>query len=175
MKETRDSIAEVWGERTPYAGKWPQRVDELTIEEPDEWVQSACLLCSNGCGCDIGVKNGKIVGVRGRARDRVNHGRLGPKGLYGWQANNSPDRLTHPLLRSGDKFREASGDEAMDLIVERSKELISKHTSNAIGFTPAGNFSLRNITRSALSVRAGLARRTWTATRVCVRQQPRKL
>lgn len=39
---------------------------------------------SNGCGLDIGVKNGKVVGVRGRATDRVNKGRLGPKGLNGF-------------------------------------------------------------------------------------------
>ena len=32
---------------------------------------------------DIGVKNGKVVGVRGRTTDRVNKGRLGPKGLNG--------------------------------------------------------------------------------------------
>lgn len=38
---------------------------------------------SNGCGIDIGVKGGKVVGVRGRAVDRVNKGRLGPKGLHG--------------------------------------------------------------------------------------------
>lgn len=31
---------------------------------------------------DIGVKDGKIVGVRGRAVDRVNKGRLGPKGMH---------------------------------------------------------------------------------------------
>ena len=49
----------------------------------DRWVQSACVLCSNGCGCDIAVKDGRMVGVRGRAADVVNHGRLGPKGLYG--------------------------------------------------------------------------------------------
>lgn len=39
---------------------------------------------SNGCGIDIGVKQGKVVGVRGRAADRVNKGRLGPKGLHGY-------------------------------------------------------------------------------------------
>jgi anaerobic selenocysteine-containing dehydrogenase len=44
----------------------------------------ADLLCSNGCGLDVGVKDGKIVGVRGRATDRVNRGRLGPKGLYSY-------------------------------------------------------------------------------------------
>ena len=43
-----------------------------------------------------------LVGVRGRAEDRVNRGRLGPKGLHGWAANHSPDRLTHPLVRDGE-------------------------------------------------------------------------
>lgn len=38
---------------------------------------------SNGCGMDVGVKNGRVVGVRGRVTDRVNKGRLGPKGLNG--------------------------------------------------------------------------------------------
>lgn len=82
-QQSRDSIEDIWGPRTPYRSIWPTRVDEAKDEEPDNWVQSACVLCSNGCGLDIGVKNGKVVGVRGRATDRVNHGRLGPKGLYG--------------------------------------------------------------------------------------------
>lgn len=44
---------------------------------------------SNGCGMDVGVKGGKVVGVRGRAVDRVNKGRLGPKGLNGWHKSFS--------------------------------------------------------------------------------------
>ncbi len=111
---SRDSIQDVWGPRTPYQGegKWPIRVDEQMCEAPERWVQSCCVLCTNGCGLDIGVKDGRIVGVRGRADDRVSHGRLGPKGLNGWQANHSGDRLTHPLLRKGGRpggaFRQAS-------------------------------------------------------------------
>ena len=86
--------------RSPYhgEGRWPERVDERTSQEPENSVQSASVLCSNGCGLDIGVKNGRIVGVRGRALDAVNRGRLGPKGLHGWEANNSTDRLTRPLI-----------------------------------------------------------------------------
>jgi anaerobic selenocysteine-containing dehydrogenase len=77
---SRDSITEIWGERTPYRGEgaWPVRVDERTLDDPERWIQSACVLCSNGCGLDIGIKDGKIVGVRGRAEDDVNRGRLGP-------------------------------------------------------------------------------------------------
>ena len=88
--ESRDSIADVWGPRTPYVGEWPERVDERPSTSRTAGCQSACVLCSNGCALDIGVKDGRIVGVRGRAADRVNRGRLGPKGLYGWEANHAP-------------------------------------------------------------------------------------
>lgn len=142
MKESRDSIKDVWGKRTPYFEEWPTRVDTRVLEKPDRWVQSACLLCSNGCGLDIGVKDGRMVGVRGRRVDRVNYGRLGPKGLHGWIANNSPDRLTHPLIRRGDKLEEASWDEAMSLIVNRSKEVCENFSSSAIGFYTTGQLFL---------------------------------
>ena len=119
MEQSRDSIDDIWGERTPYEGNWPVRADKQTLEEPDRWVQSACPLCSNGCGMDIGVKDGQIVGVRGRAADRVNHGRLGPKGMNGWVANNSKDRLTKPLIRKKGKLEEATWEEAMEYIQRR--------------------------------------------------------
>src|ERR671920_2367256 len=108
-------IANPWGETTQIGrgDAWPERVDislqdGITEQDVDRWVQSACVLCSNGCGLDIAVKDGRMVGVRGRAQDRVNHGRLGPKGLYGWQANNSPDRLTQPLVRRDGRLEPAS-------------------------------------------------------------------
>jgi predicted molibdopterin-dependent oxidoreductase YjgC len=135
-----DRILDVWGDRTPYASgtEWPERVDTFVLQDPERWVQSACVLCSNGCGIDIGVREGRIVGVRGRADDRVNHGRLGPKGLYGWQANNSADRLRRPLVRDGGQLREASWDDAMNLIVERSRELLESMGPLSLGFYTSG-------------------------------------
>jgi anaerobic selenocysteine-containing dehydrogenase len=65
----------------------------------ERWVRTASLLHSKGDAMDVAVRGGRIVGVRGRAEDRVNRGRLGPKDLFGWQANASPDRLTRPLVR----------------------------------------------------------------------------
>ena len=156
MDASRDSISDIWGERTPYRGEWPVRVDEQTVEEPDHWVQSACVLCSNGCGMDIGVKDGRIVGVRGRKEDIVNLGRLGPKGMHGWVANNSKDRLTKPLIRKNGKLEEASWDEAMDLIVQKSKEIIEKHTSLGIGFYTSGQLFLEEYYTLGLLGKAGL-------------------
>ena len=100
-----DRIDDIWGTRTPFDANepWPERVDMhladgLTESDVDRWVPSACVLCSTGCGLDIAVKDERIVGVRGRADDHVNHGRLGPKGLFGWQGQGK-DRLTRPLIR----------------------------------------------------------------------------
>ena len=152
----RNSIEDIWGHRTPYYENWLERVDKQTIEEPDEWIQSACILCSTGCGLDIGVKDGKIVGVRGRAQDRVNRGRLGPKGLNGWIANNSSDRLTTPLVRRDGKLEEASWDEAMKLMVQRSKNIIENYSENAIGIYTSGQLFLEEYYTLGVIVKAGL-------------------
>jgi anaerobic selenocysteine-containing dehydrogenase len=156
MTSTRDGITDIWGPRTPSLGShWPIRVDQNVGEEPDRWVQAACFLCSNGCGIDIAVKDdtpgGRIVGVRGREADVVNRGRLGPKGLYSWVANASPDRLTHPLIRRGDRLEPVSWDEAMALIVRRMKEAKEKYTAGAIGFYTSGQlFAEENYTLSVI-------------------------
>jgi anaerobic selenocysteine-containing dehydrogenase len=163
-----DRISDVWGERTPYAGEWPVRVDGVARAEPERWVQSACVLCSNGCALDIGVKDGAIVGVRGRAVDRVNRGRLGPKGLYGWQANGAVDRLTTPLLRRGRRLQRASWNDAMGLVVARSRELLEKHTGAAIAFYSSGQLFLEEYYTLALIGKAGLGTPHMDAnTRLC--------
>ncbi len=96
------------------------------------------------------------MGVRGRSDDRVNHGRLGPKGLHGWEANNSSDRLKVPLIRRGNRFIEASWDEAMNLIVSQSKNIRDRHTSSAIGFYTSGQLFLEEYYTLAVIGKAGL-------------------
>ncbi|KAL4939129.1 hypothetical protein BDV06DRAFT_231248 [Aspergillus oleicola] len=142
--EIRDSIKNIWGDRTPYKHQWPTRCDEHLVDKPDKWVQSACVLCSNGCGLDIGVKDGKVVGVRGRAADRANKGRLGAKGLNGWVSVSHPDRLQHPLIRRNGKLEKASWDEAMSLIIDRAKDIQRRLTNHGIGFYTSGSCCLRS-------------------------------
>jgi anaerobic selenocysteine-containing dehydrogenase len=153
---------DIWGERTPYSPgeSWPVRVDlhlvdGVTVDDVDSWVPSACLLCSNGCGLDIAVKDGQMVGVRGRAEDRVNHGRLGPKGLYGWQGQLR-DRLTRPLIRNGTEFVEASWEEAMDLITSISQELLQRKGPLSHGFYTSGQLMLEEYYTLSVIGKAGI-------------------
>jgi anaerobic selenocysteine-containing dehydrogenase len=158
MAGSRDSIRDVWGTRTPFEGEgaWPERVDVRTVDEPERWVQSACVLCSNGCALDIGVKGGRIVGVRGRGVDRVNKGRLGPKGLHGWEANHSPDRLTTPLVRRGGRLVEASWDEAMGLVVTNARRVIGDYTPSAVGFYNSGQLFIEDYYTLGVVAKAGV-------------------
>ena len=138
-------IDQPWGERTAYGPgeDWPVRVDThladgVREEDVDRWVQTASILHSNGDAMDMAVVDGRIQGVRGRAGDRVNHGRLGVKDLYGWQANSSPDRLTRPLVRENGQLVETDWDTAMDRVVGRTRELLDEQGASAIGFYTSG-------------------------------------
>jgi anaerobic selenocysteine-containing dehydrogenase len=160
---TVDRIAEPWGTRTPYGPgeTWPTRVDThlaegVTEGDVDRWVQTASILHSNGDGLDIAVKDDRIVGVRGRAVDRVNHGRVDPKDLYAWRANNSPDRLTRPLIRRGGKLVETDWDTAMDAVVGRCRELLEEQGPSAVGFYTTGQLFLEEYYTLGLIAHGGI-------------------
>ena len=155
---SRDSIEDIYGPRLPtMAGPWPTRIDSRFSSTPTHFVQSACVLCSNGCALDIGVRDGRIVGVRGRGEDRVNKGRLGPKGLHGWVANHSEDRLTHPLVRGPDgQLRRATWDEAMTRVVEKTREVSALLSNHGIAFYSTGQLFLEEYYALAVVGKAGL-------------------
>ncbi|KRF40978.1 molybdopterin oxidoreductase family protein [Terrabacter sp. Soil810] len=160
---TEDRIADVWGDRTPYprGGDWPVRVDahlaaDLSPGEVDRWVQTASTLHSNGDAFDVAVRDGRMVGVRGRPDDRVNRGRLGPKDLFGWQAIQSPDRLTRPLVRRDGRLVECSWDEAMDVVVGRTQALLEEQGPSAVGFYTTGQLFLEEYYTLALVAHGGI-------------------
>ncbi|CAA9473793.1 MAG: Assimilatory nitrate reductase large subunit [uncultured Rubrobacteraceae bacterium] len=158
-----DRIANPWGRRTPFGRdeEWPVRVDQFLEEGVDEedvdaWVQTASILHSNGDALDVAVKDGRMVGVRGRGVDRVNKGRLDPKDLFGWQANNSEDRLLKPLVRRDGELVEASWEEAFDRIVGESKRLLEERGPLAFGFYTTGQLFLEEYYTLGVIGKAGL-------------------
>ena len=73
-----------------------------------------------------------------------------------WKAINSKDRLTHPLIRRNGKLERASWDEAMDLIVSKSKELVERLTAHSIAFYTSGQLFLEEYYALAVVGKAGL-------------------
>ncbi|GAB3900425.1 hypothetical protein GCM10027612_62060 [Microbispora bryophytorum subsp. camponoti] len=108
---------------------WPVRVDafpEDGVAEPDveRWVPAVSAAGSNGDALDLAVRGGRVVGVRGRAGDRVNHGRLDPREWHAWQPRAA--RLTRPLVREDGRLVETTWDVAMNRVAARSRELLAR-------------------------------------------------
>jgi len=73
------------------------------------------------------VKDGKIVKVTAVEDAQPNQGRLCVKGRFAYDFIYSEERLKTPLIREKNgEFREASWDEALDLVATKFKEIIKK-------------------------------------------------
>jgi len=127
------------------------------IGEPDRWIHSACILCSNGCGLEIAVKDEAIVGVRGIADHPVNFGHLGPKGEHGWVANNSHRRGTRPMIRrcKGGVLEPVSWPEAMDFFIDRFRHAWEKGHENLACYN-SGQLTIEELYTLAKLWRGGL-------------------
>lgn len=136
----------------------PRLDQQLGIDtEPDRWVPSACILCSNGCGMDIAVKDERIVGVRGRIDHPVNLGHLGPKGEHGWEANASPRRGTTPMIRrhKGAPLEPVGWDEALDFFEQRFRAAWAQGHENLACYN-SGQLTLEEFYALAKLWRGGL-------------------
>jgi nitrate reductase NapA len=90
------------------------------VDENDlTWSKAPCRYCGTGCGVEVGVKEGKVVTVRGDEKSPVNRGLLCVKGYHLPGMLYGEDRLKYPMLRDGDGWKRISWDEALDLIAEK--------------------------------------------------------
>ena len=109
-----------------------------------KYVPTICPYCGTGCGLNFVVKDGKIVGVEPYKRHPVNEGKDCPKGNFGYEFINREDRLTTPLIKENGEFREASWDEALDLVANKLKE-VSDEDPNKVGFYACARSPNENI------------------------------
>jgi formate dehydrogenase (NADP+) alpha subunit len=90
-------------------------------------TEIACPFCGGGCTYQVHTKDGKIMRVLNE--DSV---LLCGRGRFGWPVVEAPDRLKTPLIRENGNFREASWDEALDLVAAKFKETIAADGAKAI-------------------------------------------
>ncbi len=95
-------------------------------------TKTVCTYCGVGCSFDIWTKDRHILKVE-PGDGAANNISTCVKGKFGWDYVNSTDRLQKPLIREGDSFREASWEEALDLIGRRLSEIKAAHGPDSIG------------------------------------------
>ncbi|MGD2038857.1 MAG: molybdopterin-dependent oxidoreductase [Desulfobacterales bacterium] len=74
------------------------------MQDDIRWVKTHCgRMDHGGCSLIVGVKNNKIVKVKGDPEGFLNKGYVCAKGIASPDRLNHPDRLKNPLKRMGDR------------------------------------------------------------------------
>jgi formate dehydrogenase major subunit len=96
-------------------------------------TKTVCTYCGVGCSFDIWHRDRHILKVE-PGEGPANGISTCVKGKFGFNYVNSSDRLTSPLIRDGDHFRECSWEEALTFITGKMKEIKAKHGPDALEF-----------------------------------------
>lgn len=106
---------------------------------PTKLVKSTCQLdCPDACGLlvEVDEDSGRVVALRGNPDHPFTAGALCGKVVRSVEGLYSPDRLTRPLVRVGEKgegkFEPISWDAALDTIAERLQECVDRHGPESI-------------------------------------------
>ncbi len=116
----------------------------------EEKIPVVCPWCSVGCRLYAVSRNRFVARIEFDYDHSgiVNKGKLCPKGVASYQYASSRDRLKKPLKRVGEKgegkFVEITWDEALNIIVEKIKEIKEKYGPNAIGFLGSERISVED-------------------------------
>jgi predicted molibdopterin-dependent oxidoreductase YjgC len=119
-------------------------------------VQTICPFCGCGCGLNLEVVDGEIIGVLPANEHPVGQGSLCIKGWNAHSFVQHPDRLRTPLIRENGDFRPATWDEALSLIAETLVLIKTGHGADSIGVlasakcTNEENYLLQKFTRAVI-------------------------
>lgn len=118
------------------------KIAEAADDKGIKWGKAPCRYCGVGCCVLVGVKDGKIVATKGDPAGPVNKGLNCIKGYFLSKALYGKDRLTHPLIRKGNKMVKATWTEALDLIASKYKEAIAKHGPDSVAIYGSGQWTV---------------------------------
>lgn len=97
-------------------------------------TKTVCTYCGVGCSFEMYTRDRHILKVQPNLDAPANGISTCVKGKFGWDFVNSPQRLTHPLIRENGAFREATWDEALDRVANRLRDIHHRHGPKALGF-----------------------------------------
>ncbi|MBI4552815.1 MAG: nitrate reductase [Candidatus Latescibacteria bacterium] len=129
--------------------------------EPDglaraqSWHKSVCRFCGTGCGVVVGMRDGKIVAVRG---DELAHnkGMMCVKGTMLAELPKLEGRLLYPMIRKDGRLQRATWDEAMTLVADKFRETLDRLGPSGIAFYGSGQLYTQESYTANKLFKAGL-------------------
>ncbi|WP_246362306.1 molybdopterin-dependent oxidoreductase [Vreelandella glaciei] len=97
-------------------------------------TKTVCTYCGVGCSFEMWTRDRHILKVQPSPEAPANGISTCVKGKFAWDFVNSEKRLTTPLIREQGRFREASWDEALELVAQRLLKTRDTHGPDSLGF-----------------------------------------
>ena len=100
----------------------PKETVDTSPKISDEVKYTTCYMCACRCGIKVHLRDGSIRFIDGNPKHPVNRGVICGKGASGIMQQQSPAKLTKPLMRVGERgsgeFREIEWEEAIATAAE---------------------------------------------------------
>lgn len=97
-------------------------------------IDTVCRFCSSCCPIEAEVEGDRLIGARRKSFLEAEKRLACAKLAHAAEIVYSPNRLTTPLIRQGDGFREAGWDEALDLVAARFQQHKEKDGAQSIAW-----------------------------------------
>jgi formate dehydrogenase major subunit len=104
----------------------------LVYGVPANWTRTTCPYCGTGCEMDVGTQQNRIVSIKPRHDAPVNSGHLCVKGRYAFDFVSASDRITQPMIRKGDKWQQATWEDAISFTAESLRRISETHGPDSI-------------------------------------------
>jgi anaerobic selenocysteine-containing dehydrogenase len=109
------------------------------IATTNEWVPTACILCSRNCGIEVEIQGREMKRIRGDHSHPISEGYLCQKAQRLNYYQNHSDRLTSPLRRREDgSFEEISWDTAIREIASKLVHLRDTFGGRSLAYFGGG-------------------------------------
>ena len=102
-----------------------------------EWKKTGCVLCSQNCGIEVLVEDGRMVKVRGDRENPRSLGYVCRKGMNVLYHQYPADRLTSPLKRVGGQFEPITWEQAIAEIASKMKDTVDRYGSRSLAYMGA--------------------------------------
>jgi predicted molibdopterin-dependent oxidoreductase YjgC len=119
-------------EECPVGALTEKKAEQEARTWETETTRTTCPYCGVGCQQVVHTKRGRITKVTAAIGGKPNLGRLCVKGRFAYDFLYSEERLKTPLIKEDGVFREASWDEALDLVARRLGEIREKYGPDSI-------------------------------------------
>ncbi|EYC52042.1 NADH dehydrogenase [Hylemonella gracilis str. Niagara R] len=88
---------------------------------------------STGANLIVQVKNNQVMRVVPLENEAVNECWIADRDRYSYEALNSPDRLTQPMLKQGGEWKEVDWQTALEYVATGLRDIKAQHGANSIG------------------------------------------